>query len=260
MDKVNQEEINKIWDKEWGGQKDLSPNEILRHKVFLEGYPVLKKFIPGNPSQNILEIGSGSGRHGTRIAQDFSQSHVVLTDVSEESLILIRNLTGKLDIKNIEVRKEDVLNLSFLDNKFDVVFCNAVIQYLSDYKSAISEMVRVLRPGGRIIISTVNFWNLPYLFDRKVLRRRNYPHGQERPFKKNELKKLLMGEGINIIADDGYYFAYGIIRLQYISRIFKLIGKITNRLVRVIDLLTKRFISKNFGFEILVVGEKPMRG
>lgn len=257
MDEISQEEINKIWNKEWEGQKDLSLNKILKHRVFLEGYPVLKKFIPLNPSQNILEIGSGSGRHGVRIAQDFPQSHVVLSDISEESLSLIRNLTQKLDIKNIEIRNEDVLNLSFSDNKFDVVFCNAVIQYLSNYELAISEMVRVLKPGGRIILATVNFWNLPYLFDRKVLRRRNYPHGQERPFKKSELKKLLLRRGINLIADDGYYFAYGIIRLQYISRILKLMGRITNRLVGVIDPFTKRFISRNFGFEILVVGEKP---
>lgn len=258
MDKVNQEEINKIWNKEWRSQKDISPNDILKHKVFLEGYPVLKKFILGNHGQNILEIGSGSGRHGIRIAQDFSQSHVVLTDVSEESLSLIRNLTQKLDIKNIEIKKEDVLNLSFRNNMFDVVFCNAVIQYLPNYELAISEMVRVLKPGGRIILSTVNFWNLPYLFDRKVLRRTNYHYGQERPFKKNDLKKLLSEEGINLIADDGYYFAYGIVRLQYISGFFKLVGKITNRLVKAIDPLTNRFISRNFGFEILVVGEKPV--
>lgn len=257
MNEVNQEEINKIWNKEWEGQKDLPPNKILRHRVFLEGYPVLKKFIPRDRGQNILEIGSGSGRHGIRIAQDFSQSRVVITDISEESLNLIRNLAEKLDIRNIEIRKEDVLNLSFPDNEFDVVFCNAVIQYLPNYEPAISEMIRVLKPGGRIILSTVNFWNLPYLLDRKVLRRRNYHYGQERPFKKSELKKLLLRGGINIIADDGYYLAYGIIRLQYISRIFKLIGRITNRLIRVIDPFTKRFISRNFGFEILVVGEKP---
>lgn len=256
MNEVNQEEINKIWGKEWKEHENLSPNKILNHKVFLEGYPVLKKFIPENHGQNILEIGSGSGRHGIRIAQDFPQSHVVLTDISEESLGLIRNLTGKLGIKNIEIKGEDVLNLSFSDNKFDVVFCNAVIQYLPNYELAISEMVRVLKPGGRIILSTVNFWNLPYLLDRKVLRRKNYPHGQERPFKKDELKKLLLGEGIKLIADDGYYFAYGIIRLRYISGIFKPIGGIVNRLVRIIDPFTNRFISKNFGFEIVIVGRK----
>lgn len=256
MSGVNQGEVNKIWDKEWKGQKDFSPNKILSHRVFLEGYPVLKKFLSKEPGQSILEIGSGSGRHGTRLAQDSPQSHVVLTDISEESLSLIRNMTSKLDLKNIEVRKEDVLSLSFSDNHFDVVFCNAVIQYVPDPELAIVEMVRVLKPGGRIILSSVNFWNLPYLIDRKVLRRKNYHYGQERPFTKHELKKMLIREGINIVADDGYYFAYGIIRLQYISRIFKLMGKIINRLVKVIDPLTKRFISSNFGFEILVVGEK----
>lgn len=257
MNEANQEEINKIWDKEWKEQENLSPSKILNHRVFLEGYPVLKKFIPENRCQNILEIGSGSGRHGIRIAQDFPQSHVVLTDISGESLNLIRSLIEKLGVKNTETIKEDVLNLSFPDNKFDVVFCNAVIQYLSNYELAVSEMLRVLKPGGRIILSVVNFWNLPYLLDRKILRRNNYPHGQERPFKKNELRKLLSRKGIKLIANDGYYFAYGVIRLQYISRIFKPIGRIINRLVKIIDPFTNRFISRNFGFEILVVGEKP---
>lgn len=259
MNDANQEEINKIWDKEWKEQENLSLNKILNHRVFLEGYPILKKFIPENHCQNILEIGSGSGRHGIRIAQDFPQSHVVLTDISDESLNLIKSLIEKLGVKNTEIAKENVLNLSFPDNKFDVVFCNAVIQYLSNYELAVSEMLRVLKPGGRIILSVVNFWNLPYLFDRKVLRRKNYPHGQEKPFKKRELKKLLLQEGISLIADDGYYFAYGIIRLQYVSKIFKLVGRAINRFVKIIDPLTNRFISRNFGFEILVVGEKPNR-
>ena len=52
----------------------------------------------------------------------------------------------------------DVYKLPFDDNSFDVVLCMVVMEHLEDPKKAISEMKRVLKPGGMILVST------PFLF------------------------------------------------------------------------------------------------
>ena len=44
--------------------------------------------------------------------------------------------------------KADICNLPFEDNSFDVVFCNHVLEHIADDKKAMSELYRVLKPGG----------------------------------------------------------------------------------------------------------------
>ncbi|WP_372746615.1 class I SAM-dependent methyltransferase [Lutibacter sp.] len=44
--------------------------------------------------------------------------------------------------------KADICNLPFEDNQFDVVFCNHVLEHITDDKKAMSELYRVLKPGG----------------------------------------------------------------------------------------------------------------
>ena len=44
--------------------------------------------------------------------------------------------------------KADICNLPFEDNSFDIVFCNHVLEHIEDDKKAMSELYRVLKPGG----------------------------------------------------------------------------------------------------------------
>ena len=52
-----------------------------------------------------------------------------------------------LDLKNINIQRfsED---LPFKDNKFDFVYCYTVLEHVANVKKSISEMIRVLQPGG----------------------------------------------------------------------------------------------------------------
>lgn len=52
----------------------------------------------------------------------------------------------------------DALNLPFADASFDAVICSEVLEHLPDYRAAIAELVRVLRPGGRVAISVPRPW------------------------------------------------------------------------------------------------------
>ncbi|MBI3571970.1 methyltransferase domain-containing protein [Candidatus Kaiserbacteria bacterium] len=280
-DGVSQEDINERWGGFWKTNLKRTPSghvlhtgldkpdpyfwlrlrdtperqkDFFWHRMFLEGYPVFKRYLPLRPGQKILEIGGGSGRHGFKIAHDFPGSAVTITDIVDDSLLLMRRMRDELTI-DVDIRKEDVLHLSFPDNTFDVVFCDAVIQLLSEYPRALAEMARVAKPGGRIIVSAVNWWNLPLTLT-KYLEGKSYSHGYEKSFTRRELQKTCAAAGLRVVAEDGFYFAYGIHRLKSISRLFKLLGYLVNCLVHLIDPLTGRFISRHFGFYIFVVAEK----
>ena len=51
------------------------------------------------------------------------------------------------------IRYEDLTRLSFSDNEFDCVICLEVLEHISDYKAALREMARTLKPGGRALLS-----------------------------------------------------------------------------------------------------------
>ncbi|MGQ4648731.1 methyltransferase domain-containing protein [Lyngbya aestuarii] len=51
-----------------------------------------------------------------------------------------------------------VCDLPFLDNEFDIVLCTEVLEHVADTRSAISEIYRVLKPGGKLILTT------PFIF------------------------------------------------------------------------------------------------
>jgi hypothetical protein len=57
---------------------------------------------------------------------------------------------------NPHLRHEDALNLSFLNDSFDVVFSNDVIEHVPDVDRALAEVYRVLRPRG-VFVSTFPF-------------------------------------------------------------------------------------------------------
>lgn len=247
-----QSKINEIWKKQWQSYLEINPRAIFLQRLFVEGYPVLKKYIPPD-TKEVLDIGGGTGRYGIQIALDFPKCHVTESDILEESMRVARILAEKMGAKNIDFKIDDILSSSFPDNKFDVVFCD-VIQSLPEYRRVLREMKRITRPGGRVITIPVNTWNFHTLY-RKLMGKR-YEYGYEKSFTRKEMSKIMDAEGLNVVATDAFYVGYGLFRLKKYNRFFHLLGKIVNRLAKMLDKFTDRFFTKNFGFQIVVVGKK----
>ncbi|KKT82110.1 MAG: hypothetical protein A3B99_04260 [Candidatus Yanofskybacteria bacterium RIFCSPHIGHO2_02_FULL_44_12b] len=253
MNKSNQDQINATWRDAWVKERGVSGKKILGSRLSVESYKVVKKYIPADVG-SILEIGTGSGRFAVRFAQDFPKARVVATDILEESLSEVRKLSSELGVGNVETKQEDIFGLSFSDGSFDVVFCDAVIQHLPEYESAVKEMVRAVKPGGLLIVSVVNFWN-PHTFNKFLLGKK-YEYGFEKSFTRRELRDIFKKYGLSIAGEDGFYPAYGIARLKRRYRIFGPISGIADKVVRLSDKVSNRFVSRYFGFEILIVGRK----
>jgi SAM-dependent methyltransferase len=117
--------------------------------------------IPNNA--RVLDIGCGSGRH-TAAVFDLDRSFVVGADASESDL----RLAGQRLYFHKEIAEHsngtwalsaaDVTHLPFVDNSFDVVICAEVLEHIHKHHQALTELARVLKPSGDLIISVPRRW------------------------------------------------------------------------------------------------------
>lgn len=123
--------------------------------------PMGDEIIAGiKPSGNdkVLDIASGTGEPGLTIATMLRKGTVTITDLSDDMLLIAKENADRRGITNIETLACDVCELPFADNHFDAISCRFGFMFFPDMQLAANEMLRVLKPGGRIATS---YWNIP---------------------------------------------------------------------------------------------------
>ena len=103
-----------------------------------------------DPEDEVLECACGTGMISVYIAQKCRR--LVATDYSEGMLKRARKKCA--DFSNTLVGSANILNLSFADESFDAVVAANVIHLLDEPYKALSELDRVCRKGGKLIIPT----------------------------------------------------------------------------------------------------------
>lgn len=107
---------------------------------------VLWESIAAAQPQRVLEVGPGPGELAERIAKELG-AEVVAIDVSPRMVELTR-------ARGIDARVGDVQHLPFEAASFDLVVAAWVLFHPEDLNRALSEIVRVLEPSGRLIAAT----------------------------------------------------------------------------------------------------------
>jgi SAM-dependent methyltransferase len=116
--------------------------------------------LPLRRGQRVLDLGCGEGRHVIAAAA-CDGVDAVGVDLSREDLATARermrefgdNVPGMFALL-----AGDALRLPFPDDCFDAVICSEVLEHIPDYRAAVGEVYRVLKPGGRLCVSVPRPW------------------------------------------------------------------------------------------------------
>jgi SAM-dependent methyltransferase len=178
----------------------------------------------------ILDLGCGHGRITELVVEKVPSLEVVGVDFTRPMLdaFLVRPGANK---SKIELVCADITKLPLEDNSFDAVVSSRAFQYLPDPVCGVREALRVLKPGGRLVVSIPNKLNfIRYLtYDKKLYS----------PFEVRD-----------------WFRRCGLGNIDYGSMCFFPSTTRWKRLALFLEVAAKIPFSKYFGGNLIVTGEK----
>jgi SAM-dependent methyltransferase len=102
-------------------------------------------------NDEVLDVACGPGLVACAVAHD--ARHVVGIDLTPTMIEQARALQSRLGLSNLEWHIGDVAALPFAANRFSAVLTRYSMHHFLDPQQVLSEMVRVVRPGGRVVVA-----------------------------------------------------------------------------------------------------------
>jgi len=118
----------------------------LRQKFPLAG------IVRDQPDTDILIAGCGTGQHAIATALKFPNTNILAVDLSRSSLAYAKRKSRELGLERIDYAQADLLELSALNRRFDVIESSGVLHHLANPFAGWKKLLVLLRPGGFMML------------------------------------------------------------------------------------------------------------
>ena len=107
--------------------------------------------------KELLDVGCGDGAWAFELAR---QGATVTALDADPSMIAAARLRAQNEVSGVQLVEGNVGNLPFDDATFDIVVAVTVLCFVHDAEHAMTEIARVLKPGGQLVIGELGRWSL----------------------------------------------------------------------------------------------------
>ncbi len=111
------------------------------------------KLFKPEKGMKILDVGCGTGNFSIKLAK--MGVYVTGIDISNKMLLIAREKVKNMGL-DVKFKKMDVYDIAFPDNHFDDVISMATFEFIKQPQRAFQEMMRILKPGGLMLIGTIH--------------------------------------------------------------------------------------------------------
>lgn len=156
----------------------------------------------------ILDAGCGEGVTLEKLCKSFPDRDVKGIDINPENIDICKKY-------NLPVSQGDLLDLDIPDKSVDCCVFSEVVEHLENYDAALTEIYRVLKKGGRLIIIFPN--DLMFKFARILcfkFKEAFYDPGHVRQWVPRMMKKCLKNQGFKIVRTKNIPFLCWLVSLH----------------------------------------------
>jgi ubiquinone/menaquinone biosynthesis C-methylase UbiE len=131
----------------------------------------LDEVLAARPGERILEVGPGTGYYSLEVAERISPGgQLDVFDLQQEMLDHTMRRAGERGVGNIVPTQGDARELPYPGDCFDAAFLVTVLGEIPDQQTALGELARVLKPGGRLVVGEL-FGDPHWVSPRRVRER-----------------------------------------------------------------------------------------
>ena len=112
----------------------------------------LRELLAPGPEERVLEIGPGTGYYTLDLARWVPQGELAIFDLQDEMLDHTMRRAGEAGLDNVTPTQGDARELPYGEGELDAVVLTTTLGEIPDRERAVSEIARVLRPGGRLVV------------------------------------------------------------------------------------------------------------
>jgi len=204
------EAVRRQFDQDAGQWHAYYSSDTVDGRVYKARLEAVLEWVDGCGAQGgrALDVGCGAGELVVELA---ARSWLVdACDVSDEMLAIVRDRR----LSRLRLHNADVYALPFEDGAFDLVTALGVVPWLHSPRRGLSEIVRVTRPGGAVIVTADNRRRLTHMLDprrtpllsfvrrplRPLRRRRHGSAGLHRQHDLRQFLTLLADTGLEVLS------------------------------------------------------------